>query len=214
MERVSEKLTQRVPSTRFGISHESIKRLALSEDLIADILEVLDSSETLDQQFALCFAEELLDLGRLSSTQEARFVSRLRQLFTEGDRVIRSRALNLLVRFNYRVANFRALILEALKSASSDVRAVALRGYEICCNPKEVEPLEEFEHDGFFGEIAMGGPLVFDLRDQALETIERVIGVGFTRTRKSEAVQNGQSASFYSWEPFHKWNAKRGQRWF
>jgi hypothetical protein len=203
-----------VPASAFGISYESIKQLSLTAELIADILEALDSSETVDQRFALAFAEQLLEVGTLDRAQEARFLQRLRESCTKGDGTVRAYALRLLVRFHSRVADFRPLILEALKSENSGVREEALRGFEFCCHPEEFEPLEEFEHDRCFVEIAMGGPLVFELRDRALETIERVLGVSFSRTRESEDVLNGQRASFYSWEPFHAWKINRKRRWF
>jgi len=196
------------------LSKEAIRKIPWSEELADEIQDALESPDVLDQKFALFFAETLFHPDVLDAAHEARFVSRMTTLLDCGSDPVKPYALRLLVRFHARVVDFRERVMKALGSEEAGVRHEALAGYELCCKAKEVEPLERFEHDPYYGEIAMGGPLRFDLRDEALSVIERVLGVGFTRFQKVESLPGGRNVAFWSWEPYHRSKQPPWRKWF
>lgn len=208
MNKISTKLTKRLDGIRaypVGVSAEDVKKLELTSDLIADIFECLDSSEMVDQQMALFYSEVLIAPGTLTESQEDKLISRVRELSRGKTEQIRPSCYKFLRRFRSKVPNYRDLMLEGLKDSDPIVRKEALLGYETYCQPREVAPLEMFENDGYFAEISMNGPLLYELRNLALETIERVIGKTFKKSEKTEAIAGGEVAFWWDWAPYHRW---------
>ena len=154
---------------------------------------------------ALFFCEILLKPGVLAPAEENKFVSKIVTLSQGTYKKIRSSCFKLLRSFHPKVSNYRNLMLEGLKDSDPTVRWEALLSYETYCYPKEVTPLEKFEHDNYCAEMNMSGPLNYELRNLALETIEKVIGENFKKTEKLELTDNKEVSFYWDWTPYHKW---------
>ena len=77
---------------------------------------------------------------------------------------------------------------------------------------KEASPLENFETDNYLAELSMNGPLMYELRNIALETIESVMGKAFKKDEKTEVVPSGEVAFWWDWAPYHAWKKEKGLR--
>jgi hypothetical protein len=203
---LSVKLTQRLNGIRAypaGISADDIQKLTLTADLVSDIFECLESSEVVDKQMGLFFSEVLFVPGKLDQAQEAKLVARLETLSRGETKQVQAPCFKLLRRFRSKVRDYRGLMLEGLIDSDPMVRKEALLAYETYCQPKEVAPLEKFESDSYLAEISMTGPLIYELRNLALETIERVIGKSFKKSEKTELTSDGEVAFWWDWSPYH-----------
>ncbi len=208
MARVSDKLKERLNGIRaypVGLSADDVKRLQLTPDLVEDVLSSLASADVVDQQIALFFSEVLIWPGKINPAHESTLVSRIVDLGRGPTDRVKSSALKMVTRFRASVPDFRSLMMEGLSSSDPMVRKEAVLAYELYCLPKEVAPLERFEHDDYVTETAMGGPLLYELRNLALETIERVIGKNFRKAEKTEARSTGEVAFWWDWSPYHAW---------
>jgi hypothetical protein len=105
-------------------------------------------------------------------------------------------------------------MLNGLKDANPMVRKEALLAYETYRQGKDVTPLETFENDTYIAEDSMGGPLTYELRNLALETIERVIGRTFKKHEKAETLPRGEIAYCWDWAPYHAWKESWTHKWF
>ena len=90
------------------------------------------------------------------------------------------------------------------------VRKVALTFYTGFSNPREFEPVEFLEADEYVTEMGMGSHLIYELRNQGLETIEKVIGRTFQKSEKTGVLKDSRVVFWWSWDPFHKW---KGSWW-
>ncbi|NJK91340.1 MAG: hypothetical protein HC904_05600 [Blastochloris sp.] len=208
MERLSSKLTRRLDGIRtcqFGISAEDISKLDVDGDLFQDIVECLQSDEFADQQMALLFAETLLTPDSLNLDQARELIYATKQLAASKHGQVHGPALTILGNFQTQVPDYRRIMLDALHDEDPMARRQALVLYSSYCRSRETEPLESFESDTYMAEISMGGPLVYELRNLALETIESVIGKRFKKTEESEALSNGEVVYWWEWKSYHEW---------
>jgi hypothetical protein len=208
MARVSDRLKDRLNGIRaypVGLSADDVRQLQLTADLMDDILSSLASDDLVDQQIALFFAEVLVWPQQIGALREKTFVSRIVELCRRPTNPVQSSALHLVSRYHAEVPDFRPLMMNGLLSTDPMVRKEALLAYELYCHPKEVVPLEGFERDDYLTETAMGGPLIYELRNLALETIEHVIRKQFRKTEKTEAQPTGEVAFWWDWAPYHSW---------
>lgn len=180
-------------------------RLDVTPDMVEDIFSCLMSEEIADQQIALFFLDVLSEHGRINPTREPNLIGRVIELGREPTGRVRPDALKVLVRYYDSIPNFRPMMLEALKSDNPMVRKQSLLAYGRYCLSKEVAPLEGFEHDSYAAEMAMGGPLIYELRNLALGTIEQVIRKNFRKAERTEARSTGEVVFWWDWAPYHAW---------
>ncbi|MEM1060471.1 MAG: hypothetical protein AAGK14_14750 [Verrucomicrobiota bacterium] len=182
-------MTDRLKGNRaygFGVSADDVAQLEVTDDLVADILTCLDSDDFAAIQMALLFAETLLGANRLDEKQVGALLRRVQNLVGSKHARVHGPALKLLSMCRVHVPNYREMMLAALEDDDPMARRQALVVYPTYCHPKEVQPLERFEHDEHKVETSMGGPLLYDLRNLALEKIEEVLGKQFKKTEETQ----------------------------
>jgi len=213
MEKLSTKLTDRLKGIRaypVGLSADDVQQLSLTRDLVEDILNCLASSDIVDQQMALFFTDILIEPGSIDKNQQANLIAQIIRLSGATGKQVQAPAYKLLARYSSQVPDYRAMMLNGLQNPDPMVRKEALLAHGSYCRAKEVFPLEAFENDNYLTETVMGGPLVYELRNIALEAIERAIGKTFQKSEKSEAQSSGAVAFWWDWTPYHVWK----DRWF
>jgi hypothetical protein len=204
---ISDNLINRLPKDRVysvGISGKDLEGLSLTSDLKADILACLNSANLTDVKYGFFFAEQFLKPGRDPQFDKDLLSVSLKLLDSEQAHVMPNCIL-MLILLGQKLCNYRELMLRALQDNNPLVREKALFAYETFAKPREFIPLEQFENDDYATEIGMGSHLVFALRNQALETIERVIARNFSKHEKAELYKSGVMAFWWDWTPFHKW---------
>lgn len=208
MTSLRSKLTNRLPKERAyggtGISSTDLEQLILTEDLKADILESIRSEDMADVRIAFFFAENIPAINTNAQFQQC-LVSEALQLLSRSEWGIKQGCFEILGRYGRQIKSYRELMLGALADIDPEVRRVALRYYKTYAHDSEIEPLEPFEKDSYLTEIGMGSHLIYDLRNQALEIIESVIGKVFTKSEKTEVIKDGNVAFWWDWKPFHEW---------
>lgn len=204
---ISDRLTNRLPRERaykVGISAKDLLGIALTDDVKADILAAIGSDNPTDVKYGFFFAEQLLKPG-----QDPKFDDKLLKIslkLLDGNQVgIKDHCLSMIVLLGQKLNSYRDLMMRALRDNDPLVRRSALLAYPTFSKVKEFAPLEPFERDDYVTEVGMGSHLIYELRNQALETIERVIGRQFRKFEKTEVSKNGVMAFWWDWEPFHKW---------
>jgi hypothetical protein len=205
------KLTGRIKNrTSIGISEEEVKQLTLTSDLVEDIFQCLNSWKSIDQTFALLFLRSLVYPNTLDYNKEKLLLNRILELMTNSENGVVVSCYELLPRFRQKIPQYRELMLKGLKHDSHVVRERALRYYGTYEQRGDIQLLEAFEMDAFMGEIAMGGPLEYWLRNLALETIEKAIGKTFRKTENIKILPDGRVATWWDWSAYHKWK----KSWF
>jgi hypothetical protein len=210
--KISEKLLARVPKQRafaVGISADDLKGVQMTRELENDILAAINSSSVEEAGWGLFFARHLVQPGIHPEFENRLTEAALKQL-QFGDRSTKEGCLSLLILFGRSLSVYRDLMLEALRDNNPIVRKRALTAYLSFSKPKEFAPLEAFETDDYVAEEGMGSHLVYDLRNQALERIEQVIGRSFSKTEKTAVHKDGPVVFWWDWEPFHQWK----NRWW
>ena len=204
---ISDRLINRLPKERaykVGISGKDLQGLVLTDDLKADILAAINSVNPTDITYGFFFVEPLLKPGQDRQFDNDLLKASLKLLDTK-EWGIRDHCISMLVLFGQQLSNYRGLMLKALKDNDPMVRQKAICAYDTFAKPKEYAPLECFENDDYATEVGMGSYLVYELRNQALETIEKVIGRTFNKAEKTEIYKGKAAVFWWDWEPFHVW---------
>lgn len=201
MERLSFGLTRRLDGVRtchFGVSAQDIENLKVETGLVREIIECLKSDEFVDLQMALLFAETLLTRETLDTDHAKAVVLEVKQLCVSKHGQVHGPAIKMLERFHKHVPEYRTIMLRALHYEDPMARRQALVFYSTYCRAQETEPLEPFERDNYMAETSMGGPLVYELRNLALETIEKVLDTRFKTAEETEALSSGEVVYWWS----------------
>ncbi len=101
-------------------------------------------------------------------------------------------------------ADYYETCLQLLQHPDESTRSVALALAPVFLQPKDYCRLIDFRLDASFGETAMGGPLRFGLRDEALSILEKLTGFSESGGDCFEGIANSQ-ISYRSWSPFLIW---------
>ena len=105
----------------------------------------------------------------------------------------------------------RQIGLWLLQHANSEIRSRALTFGPRFLRPRDYAGLLAFHKDKDVSEIAMGGPLRFVLRDQALALLEQLTGCPQSDGDCFETIPQGR-VSYRSWSRFLNWyEAHRNQ---
>ena len=100
--------------------------------------------------------------------------------------------------------NYRDRMLEFLASEDLGRRKFALRYFTTYAKQGEVEPLLRFRNDDYAGEVSHMGDWEYELRNRALEIIEKQLGKRFPRILRSEP-HEGARVTWYDWTPVLEW---------
>jgi hypothetical protein len=204
---IRARLINRLPAERVnkvGVSANDLKSLVLTDGLKSDIFAALDSKDLADIKIGFFFAEQLLKPGGDKRFDEDLLQTSLR-LFEIGTRDVQSHCVTMFALLGQRMGNYRELMLRALKGDDAQARRKALLTCRTFLNPDEIGPLEVFENDDYATEVGMGSHLIYELRNLALETIEKMIGRQFKKFEKTEIYKGKNVVFWWDWEPFHKW---------
>ena len=204
----SEKLKNLVPKNRkyaSGICSSDIDGLALTRELKDDILAAVASDIAADVRLGLFFAEVLVCKSDDREFERDLIGAALRQVKT-SEWGIPASSLALIILLEPDLSKHRELVLDALKDKDPAVRGQAIRAYSTFAKPKELAPLEALEADSHVAELGMGSPcLIYDIRNEALEAIEHVIGRTFPKAERAQVLEDGAVAFWWDWKPFHDW---------
>lgn len=204
---ISDRLIKRLPKERayqVGISGKDFEKIVLTDDLKIDILAALNSSDLTDVRLGLFFAEQLLRPGKYPHFDNDLLQVSLKLLDTK-EWGIKEHCVSIIYLLGQKLNNYRDLMLKALKDDDAMVRYKALYAYHTFAHPKELAPLEQFENDDYVTEVGMGSHLVYELRNQALEMIEKTIGQRFKKHEITEIYKDKNVVFWWDWTPFHEW---------
>lgn len=140
-------------------------------------------------------------------------ISRIEQLLDHPFRPIVYRAIDWYGQFWDHYPNYRERMLKFLASDDLGQREGAMKYYLTYAKPGEVEPLLRFRHDDYAGETRPLGPWEYELRNKALDLIEKQLGCTFPRVQRSEPYAPGGKGArviWYDWTPFLEWWLKNG----
>jgi len=186
-----------------GISADAIKHLVLDGNLKKDILGAIGSAHPPDIRMGFFFTRCLLVPGKDSQFENA-LVDVSQKLINHDEWDIRENCISIISSIGINCENYRGIMLKALQDKAPMVRKAALTAYRTFSKPGETKPLESFEKDDYATELGMGSYLIYELRNQALETIEFVINKKFNKVEKIGFL-NGKAVYWWDWEPFHTW---------
>jgi hypothetical protein len=212
---LSSKLTQRCSGAQLHpaeITGEDVQRLRLTPDLVADVVECLESPEIDDKEVGLYFSQFLIAPGKLNREREAWFIAYISDLSQGATGRLEAPCFRLMRRFRFKMRNYRDLMLKALESADPLVRKEALLAYEAYRLSGEVAPLEKFERDDHLAGSGRRRPKTFELRNLALEEIERVMRATFKKVEKTEVTPEGDKAVYRDWAPYYRWKKSPWRR--
>jgi hypothetical protein len=212
----SERLVQRVPMkdpSSCGISYEETANIQVDEQVRADILSCLYDVNPSEVRWGLWFCESLLMAGKLDDHIENALIQQIPSLLKSEDPKLRGEVVRVVVKLRGQLPEYRDWMLQCLRDSYSSVRNHALLNSQTFLKPKEIEPLLAFEKDDYLTETSMGSPLVYLLRNEALDRIEKSLGKTFQRQQLSEVVKGGETAYWRDWKPFLDWRNNHWGRW-
>jgi len=193
-----------------GTSLNNIYKIGLDASVINDIKDCLESKCNIDVSKGLYFLMGLLQHYKLAQFGDEFIIylkNKIPTLITQepkGQSSYFALDCYILLRNNY--PDYRKKMLDLLNSTDLGYRKKALEHYETYCNPREIEPLLIFKNDSYSTELSMCGPLVFELRNLALEKICKALKKNFILTKKYEYQEKwNDDVSWNDWEPFLEW---------
>lgn len=206
-------LAKKHEACAIGISVEATGKIEVAEQVKADILTCLYDTDHAEVGWGLWFCKCLLKAGKLDRSVADAIVQRLPSLIKSDDQKIRAETVEVLVLVRDRVPEYRNWMLQCMRDKNPTVRWDALLNSQTFLKPKEIEPLLAFKDDDYLTETSMGSPLVYILRNEALDRMEKSLGKTFERRQLSEVVEGGETALWWDWKPFLDWWEKRQNRW-
>lgn len=139
------------------------------------------------------------------------FVSLLPTFMNRTEVNVRYRAQTYFVTLKEFFPQYREKMLELLNSEDMEDRRTPLYHYATFCRPGEIAPLIKFKDDESVTQTGMMGPWVYEFRNRALETIEKMLSRQFDKPLKQAPFEE-TTVSWYDWSAFLKWWMKNGQR--
>ncbi|GEM_PF-4128897 len=139
--------------------------------------------------------------------------SRIEQLLDHPFEPVVYNAMDWYGQFHHLYPRYRERMLNFLASDDSGCHRVAMKYYPTYAKPGEVEPLLRFRNDDYAGETRPLGDWEYELRNRALDLIEKQLGRTFPRIQKNEPYApagKGARVIWYDWTPFLEWWLKNG----
>jgi hypothetical protein len=121
------------------------------------------------------------------------------------DGVVRERALDIFMRLrdNYKI--YKEVMVGMLRDVNPVVRWRALREYKTFLTREDIPVLLDFQSDRYMTESSMGSPMIYAIRNDALEAIEDLCGKRFSKSEKVEPSEAEQLVYWWDWQPFLDW---------
>jgi hypothetical protein len=140
-------------------------------------------------------------------------ISRIEQLLDHPFNPVVYDAMDWYGQFWDRYPDYRERMLKFLASDDLGRREGAIKYYLTYAKPGEVEPLLHFRNDDYAGETRPLGDWEFELRNKALDLIEKQLDRTFPRIQRNEPYAPGGKGArviWYDWAPFLEWWLKNG----
>lgn len=206
-----ELLFARIPPPRacnYGITADDIFRIPVSPELVAALLDCLNSDDELDLIFGLMFAEHLRTKSDFCSIAEPSLpaiTATIRSALAHASPRVRAHAIRAFVAFRTSFDDYAAVMRDQLAGADQQPRGEALAAAPTYLAAEDLPALLPFRDDSEVSEtLCMGGPLRYTTRDLALEIAERIAGRQFAADDCFERV-DGSRVSWRNWSAFTRW---------
>lgn len=206
-----ERLAQRKKAMQeqlgIRLDYHNLYRLGLDQELIDDLTACLESTVVLDITKGLYFLSGLLykyKLDDFGSSFKSFLIRRIGELIDHSDLRVKYRTISIFAFLSSNFPDYRKIMMGFLAAEDLGLRQKALYHYETFCRAGEIEPLLRFEQDDYAGELGMLGDYFYELRDMALNKIEKQLGRSFPKRRLSQPY-DGRTVSWYDWKPFLEW---------
>ena len=194
---------------RYGLGLQDVAAIPVDLDTINDIQECLGSADVDELRWGLFFSLGLLHGKRqIDDALTRNLIRGLPEWLKHRDARIRSAAIPILFELRNAVPNFAQQMVESLTDTDAEVREFALRNAHLFINRKDIHRLLPFRTDPYAAETELGGPLIYVLRNLALEQIENILRKRFPKSELSE-LDNHEVRFWWDWEPFLAWWSKQ-----
>jgi hypothetical protein len=180
-----------------------LKRLQLSEPLLADIqacFESIEPREVLTASYVLKGTLIGRSIGSLPDQFRSFLLSRVRKLIDHSSDAIVSDAVEWLAHLRSECSDYRELMLRLLASERLGHRELALKYFCTYARNREIDPLMRFRHDSYASEVRPLGDWEYVLRNRALEIAEAQLGIQLPKLVRREPYEGSQVA-WYDWAP-------------
>jgi hypothetical protein len=208
------RIAQRDEPDACGISLDAAGRVPLDDNVRNNILTCLYDLDTDENRWGLWFSYGLLAAHRCDADIKKALIDRLPSFMGSPDYNVRAEAINVLICLRKAVPQYREWMLRALGDPYHGVRLLALVNCTTFLRTNEIEPLLKLKDDDWAVEISMGGPLVYSLRNEALEQLERMLGKAFWAPSLSETIEEDKIVSWRDWTLFLRWWNAPWRRWW
>ncbi len=205
LEALQDQLEKQLGSKSRGI--RDLAHVPLSKELLSDIKTCVSSDDHLPIVFGLYVLKGLLiekTINDLPKDFKNFLVGRIEELLNHSVGPVVFDAIDWYGQLRDSYPNYRERMLELLASEDLGRRKFALRYFLTYAKKNEVEPLLRFRNDDYAGEVRHMGDWEYELRNRALELIEKQIGKEFPRVLRSEPY-DGRRVTWYDWTPFLEW---------
>lgn len=205
LETLQDQLEEQLGSKSRGI--RDLAHVPLSPELLSDIKVCVSSNDHLAIVSGLYVLKGLLiekAIEDLPKDFKAFLVKRIEELLDHPVGPVVFDAIDWYGQLRDCYPNYRDRMLEFLASEDLGRRKFALRYFPAYAKQGEVEPLLRFRNDDYAGEVRPMGDWEYELRNRALELVEKQLGKGFPRILRSEP-HEGTRVTWYDWAPVLEW---------
>lgn len=222
LEALQDRLKRELGANSRGI--RDLTNVPISAELLADIQTCVSSDDHLAIGSGLFVLKGLLlGVGEgkplvtraevLPRSFMAFLIPRIEQLLEHSFGPVVYKAMDWYGQFHHLYPRYRERMLSFLASDDLGRREVAMKYYQTYANAGDVEPLLRFCNDDYAGETRPLGDWEYELRNRALDLIEKQLGRTFPRIQRSEPYTPGGKGAcviWYDWTPFLEWWLKNG----
>lgn len=202
LEALQDQLEEQLGSRSRGI--RDLTNVPVSRELLDDIRTCVGSDDHLAIITGLYVLKGLFiekTIEDFPPDFKTFLVSRVEALLNHPVGPVVVNAIDWYVQLRDSYSNYRARMLGFLASEDLGRRKFALRHFLTYAKHGEIEPLLRFANDDYAGEVRPMGDWEYELRNRALELIEKQLGKGFPRILRNEPYE-GTKVTWYDWEPF------------
>lgn len=205
LESLQDQLEGQLGSKSCGI--RDLAHVPLSLELLSDVKTCVSSDDHLAIVSGLYVLKGLLigkGIDDLPKDFKAFLVKRVEELLDHPIGPVAFDAIDWYGQLRDSYPNYRDRMLKFLASEDLGRRKFALRYFPTYAKQGEVEPLLRFRNDDYAGEVRPMGDWEYELRNRALELVEKQVGKGFPRIVRSEPYE-GTRVTWYDWAPVLEW---------
>lgn len=222
LEALQDRLECELGAASRGI--RDLARVPLTDELLADIKTCIGSNDHLAIGSGLYVLKGVMlgagEAKLLATRTEVLprnfmtfLISRIEQLLDHPFEPVVYDAMDWYGQFHHLYPRYRERMMKFLASTDLGCREVAMKYYLTYAEPGEVQPLLRFRNDDYAGETRPLGDWEYELRNRALDLIEKQLGRTFPRIQRNEPYAPGGRGArviWYDWTPFLEWWLKNG----